>query len=72
MKFYYANQVRDARKWIVANNIRTLEEVAEMSDDIIGDVVEEYAKNNNLDIVIDDDGQSIGLVPAKGSVWFER
>lgn len=72
MKFYYANQIKQARKWIVKSEIKTLQEVAEMSDDYVGKVLEEYAKNNDLDIIFSDNGESIGLVPRQGCVWFER
>lgn len=71
MKFNYPNQAKQARKWIVANKIKTLEEIAEMSDSDIETILEEYAKINDLFFIVCDDGETIGLVP-KGCVWFER
>ena len=72
MEFNYLNQIKEARQWLVAKKIKTLKEVAEMSDRHIEIAIEEYAKDNDLDIIVSDNGESIGLVPTQGCIWFER
>lgn len=70
-EFNYAGQIRAARRFVINNDIAKADEVAVMTDSDLANLIAKYADENDYDVVIADEGQSIGLVP-NGAIWFER
>lgn len=70
-EFNYVGQIRAARRFVINNNIAKAEDVAMMTDSDLAHLIAKYADENDYDVVVADEGQSIGLIP-NGAIWFER
>lgn len=72
IEFFYTGQMRNARKWLIDNNIIKADEIALMTDGQIEYQIEKYVNDNDMQIVHHPDGEAIGIVPKGTIIWFER